>query len=224
MSITVHHLNHSRSLRILWMMEELGLAYELRTWQRDSDFRAPHEARAVHPLGLFPMVEVDGQVLAESGAVLEFFAQREGKLRPSTPQGTVQYCFFMHYAEASAMPPLLVQLVVDRIRSAPMPLLARPVAKQIADRVERAYCDPAIDLHFGFIDEALGQRPFFAGDELTMADIQMYYPVEAGVARGRQQRAHLEAWLSRVRERPAFQRAQAKGGPALPPSGGASRR
>lgn len=213
----MHHLNYSRSLRVLWMMEELGLEYALRTWQRDSDFRAPPEARQVHPLGSFPIVEVDSRVLAESGAVLEYFAEREGKLLPSSADATLHYRFFMHYAEASAMPPLLVQLVVDRIRAAPLPFLVRPVASQIADRVQSAYCRPAIELHFSFIEEALSQRPFFTGDALTMADIQMYYPVAAGAKRASQKHPHTLEWLDRVHARPAFQRALAKGGPAVPP-------
>ena len=216
MSITVHHLDYSRSLRVLWMLEELGLSYSVREWKRDAQFRAPIEAQRVHPLGRFPMVEVDGRVLVESGAILEYFAEREGKLRPAGGEELLAYRFFLHYAEASVMPPLLVQLILDRIRGASVPWLARPVARAIAGEVEKAFSRPAIDLHFGFMEQALAKWPFVAGDALTMADIQLYFAVEAGANRGAASGPILSGWLARVREREAFQRAVDKGGPALP--------
>jgi glutathione S-transferase len=217
MSILVHHLDLSRSLRVLWLLEELGLEYEIRPWKRDKNFRAPADATNVHPLGRFPMVEVDGHVLAESGAILEYFAEREGKLRPAGGNALLSYRFFLHYAEGSAMPPLLVQLVVDRMRSAPMPFFVKPIARAIADRVQQGYSGPAVDLHFGFVEQTLGERAYFAGDELTLADIQMYYPVEASRTRGgAQHRPNTQAWLKRVTSREAFKRAQEKGGPAVP--------
>jgi glutathione S-transferase len=217
MSILVHHLDLSRSLRVLWLLEELGLEYEIRPWKRDKNFRAPADATNVHPLGRFPMVEVDGHVLAESGAILEYFAEREGKLRPAGGNALLWYRFFLHYAEGSAMPPLLVQLVVDRMRSAPMPFFVKPIARAIADRVQQGYSGPAVDLHFGFVEQTLGERAYFAGDELTLADIQMYYPVEASRTRGgAQHRPNTQAWLKRVTSREAFKRAQDKGGPAVP--------
>jgi glutathione S-transferase len=217
MSILVHHLDLSRSLRVLWLLEELGLEYEIRPWKRDKNFRAPADATSVHPLGRFPMVEVDGHVLAESGAILEYFAEREGKLRPAGGNALLWYRFFLHYAEGSAMPPLLVQLVVDRMRSAPMPFFVKPIARAIADRVQQGYSGPAVDLHFGFVEQTLGERAYFAGDELTLADIQMYYPVEASRTRGgAQHRPNTQAWLKRVTSREAFKRAQDKGGPAVP--------
>jgi glutathione S-transferase len=163
------------------------------------------------------MVEVDGHVLAESGAILEYFAEREGKLRPAGGNALLSYRFFLHYAEGSAMPPLLVQLVVDRMRSAPMPFFVKPIARAIADRVQQGYSGPAVDLHFGFVEQTLGERAYFAGDELTLADIQMYYPVEASRTRGgAQHRPNTQAWLKRVTSREAFKRAQEKGGPAVP--------
>lgn len=214
--VTVHHLNYSRSLRVLWMLEELGLPYELKGWQRDANFRAPAAARSLHPLGRFPVVEVDGKVLAESGAILEYFAAREDKLRPVDPDAALQYTFFLHYAEGSLMPPLLVQLILDRTRSAPLPFFLKPVVKGITGRMESAFSGPAIDLHFGYVDSCLADRPYFAGQDFSMADIQMYYPLAAGLSRGADDRPHIAAWLSRVRSRPAFQRASEKGGPAVP--------
>ncbi len=216
MSIIVHHLELSRSVRVLWLLEELGLEYTVREWKRDSNFRAPAEARCVHPLGRFPIVEVDGHVLAESGAILEYFGQREGKLVPTSAEDRLAYTFFMHYAEGSVMPPLLVQLIMDKMRSARLPFFIKPIVKTIAGRVEASYSGPAIDLHFGFIEEALEGKAFFAGDGLTMADIQMYYPIEAGLTRGAGRRPNAQAWLERVSARDAFQRAAQKGGPAVP--------
>lgn len=216
MSIRVHHLNLSRSFRILWMLEELELDYEIKAWQRNAGFRAPEEARRIHPLGRFPVVEVDGQVLAESGAILEYFAEREGKLRPSDPDGRLRYTFFMHHAEGSVMPPLLMQLILERTRTAPLPFFIKPVVKAITRRMEDGYSGPAVVLHFDYLEQSLADCAHFAGDAFSMADIQMYYPVEAGLARGAGQRPQLTAWLARVRARPAFQRALAKGGPALP--------
>ena len=138
MSIKVHHLNYSRSLRVLWLLEELGLDYSIQSWERDKDFRAPAEAAEVHPLGRFPMVEVDGRVLAESGAVLEYFADREGKLRPTEDEEKLECRFFMHYAEGSAMPPLLVKLITSRLRQARVPFFVKPIARGIADQVDKS--------------------------------------------------------------------------------------
>ncbi len=218
MSIRVHHLNYSRSLRVLWVLEELELDYTIQQWQRDANFRAPVEATKVHPLGRFPMVEVDGHVLAESGAILEYFAQREGKLQPAERAEQLEYAFFMHYAEGSVMPPLLVQLILNKLRQAPMPFFVRPVARGIAFKLERGYSGPALDLHLGFIEQTLATRPYFAGAQFSMADIQMFYPVEGGLTRAAANRPHTEAWRKRVTARAAFARAQAKGGPAIPTS------
>jgi len=216
MSVKVHHLNFSRSLRVLWLLEELGLDYEIQPWERDANFRAPSAAAEVHPLGRFPMVEVDGRVLAESGAVLEYFADREGKLRPTDEAEKLECRFFLHYAEGSLMPPLLVQLVLTRLRNAPMPFFIKPIARGIADQVHKGYSGPALDLHLGFVEQTLSERPYFAGDNFSIADIQMIYPVEAGLSRAAGERPNMQAWLDRVTSRPAYQRAEAKGGTAVP--------
>lgn len=207
---------YSRSLRVLWLLEELGLEYELVRYERDENFRAPPSLDKAHPLGRAPVVEVDGLVLAESGAILEYFADREGRLRPTTPEGLRDYRFFLHYAEGSAMPPLLVQLLADRISSAPMPVIVRPIARRIAQEIERNYSGPAITRHFGFVEKSLSQRPYFAGSELSAADIQMFYPVEAALRRGRGSWPQLGAWRERVTQRDAYRRAEQKGGPAMP--------
>lgn len=216
MTILVHHLDFSRSLRALWLLEELGLDYSLREWKREANFRAPAEATKIHPLGHFPMVEVDGRVLAESGAILEYFAERQNKLLPQTDEERLASRFYMHYAEGSLMPPLLVQLILDKARTAPMPFFVRPLVKAITSQISKAYSAPAIDLNFAFIDNELATRPYFAGDTFTIADIQMHYPVEAGFARGAGKRPNIAAWRDRVTNRDAFKRALAKGGAAIP--------
>ena len=216
MPIIVHHLMYSRSLRVLWLLEELGLDYELVRYERDANFRAPPSLDAAHPLGRAPIVEVDGLVLAESGAILEYFADREGRLRPTSPEGLRDYRLFLHYAEGSAMPPLLVQLLVERVRSAPMPVFVKPFARRIAEEIERNYSGPAIVRHFGFVEHTLSERQHFAGDEFSAADIQMFYPVEAAVRRGGASWPNLRAWRERVTQRDAYRRAERKGGPAMP--------
>jgi glutathione S-transferase len=216
MSIKVHHLNYSRSLRVLWLLEELGLEYSVEPWERDANFRAPKEAARVHPLGRFPMVEVDGRVLAESGAVLEYFADREGKLRPTDEDEKLECRFFLHYGEGSVMPPLLVRLILDRLRAAPVPFFVKPVAKGIAGKIDESYTTPALDLHLGFIEKTLGERTYFAGDTFSIADIQMFYPVEAALSRSPGSYPNMAAWRDRVTSRPAYQRAEAAGGAAVP--------
>ncbi|MCA9533673.1 MAG: glutathione S-transferase [Myxococcales bacterium] len=216
MTVTVHHLNYSRSLRVLWMLEELGLDYTVREWQRDKNFRAPDEARSVHPLGRFPMVAVDGVVLAESGAILEYFAEREGKLGPASDAEKLEYRFFLHYAEGSVMPPLLVQLILNKLRAAPMPFFVKPVARGIAGKLQDSYSGPALELHLGFMERTLAGREYFAGEHFSMADIQMFYPVEAGLSRGGGAFPNMTRWRDRVCARAAYQRAEARGGKAVP--------
>lgn len=216
MSIKVHHLNFSRSLRVLWLLEELELEYTIQSWERDKNFRAPSAAADVHPLGRFPMVEVDGRVLAESGAVLEYFADREGKLRPTDEAEKLECRFFLHYAEGSVMAPLLVRLILSRLRTAPMPFFIKPVARGIADKVDASYTGPALDLHLGFVERTLGERPYFAGETFSIADIQMIYPVEGALSRTTGAYPNMSAWRERVTSRPAYQRAEAKGGTAVP--------
>ena len=216
MSIKVHHLNYSRSLRVLWLLEELELVSPLKSWERNKNFRAPSAAADVHPLGRFPMVEVDGRVLAESGAVLEYFADREGKLRPTDEAEKLECRFFLHYAEGSVMAPLLVRLILARLRAAPVPFFIKPIARGIADKIDASYTNPALDLHLGFVERTLGERPYFAGDTFSIADIQMIYPVEGALSRTTTERPNMSAWRERVTSRPAYQRAEAKGGTAVP--------
>lgn len=180
-----------------------------------NSFVPPPEFARIHPLGRSPVVEVDGHVLAESGAVIEYFVEREGKLRPSETEALLEYRFFLHYAEGSAMPPLLVQLLMNKIKERPLPFFIKPIAHKIARQVELAYSQPALALHFGFVNDTLAARPYFSGDEFSAADVQMLYPSEAAISRGGGDWPHLRAWLERVKARPAYVRAEAVGGPSM---------
>lgn len=219
MSLVVHHLNYSRSTRILWLLEELGLDYEIQRYERDpKTFRAPPELAKVHPLGRAPVVTDGELVLAESGAIVEYLVDKTGQLGPQTPDERIRFRFFLHYAEGSVMPPLLVRLLMSKVKTAPLPFFIKPIARQIASKVEENYSDGEIDRHFTFLDAELAEREWLLGDRLTAADIQMLYPLEAGLSRGAGDRPNIAAWLARVQARPAYQRAMEKGGPLVPPA------
>ncbi len=216
--ITVHHLNNSRSQRILWLLEELGVPYEIKRYQRDpKTMLAPPELRAVHPLGKSPVITDDGLVLAESGAIIEYLADRYGNgaliPAPGTPE-RLRCNYWLHYAEGSAMPPLLLKLVFHKVESAPMPFFVKPVAKGIAGRVQKDFIDPQLKLHLDYIEGELGKSAWFAGNDFGAADIQMSFPLEAFAARGgldgRQPR--VQAFLATIHARPAYIRALERGG------------
>jgi glutathione S-transferase len=216
--ITVHHLNNSRSQRILWLLEELGLPYEIKRYQRDPQtMLAPPELRAVHPLGKAPVVTDDDLTLAESGAIIEYLADRygAGKLIPvhGTP-ARLRCNYWLHYAEGSAMPPLLLKLVFRRVETAPVPFFVRPVAKGIAGKVQNTFVDPQITLHLSYLEGELAKAEWFGGADFGVADIVMSFPLEAAGARagldGRYPR--LQAFLQRIHARPAYQRALERGG------------
>ena len=215
--IVLHHLNNSRSQRVLWLLEELGCAYELRRYERDPQtLLAPPELRQVHPLGKSPVITDDGITVAESGAIVEYLVQRYGpQLAPAagTPQQR-RYTYWLHFAEGSAMPPLLLKLIFDRIRTAPMPFFARPIARGLADHVLGSFVLPNIARTLDFLEDELAQGPWFAGAEFSAADIQMSFPIEAARARGGldARRPRLIDWLARIHDRPAYQRALAAGG------------
>jgi glutathione S-transferase len=217
--IIVHHLNNSRSQRVLWLLEELGLAYEVKRYERDPDsMLAPPALRAVHPLGKSPVISDGDLTLAESGAIIEYLVGRYGDGRLVPAAGTrerVRYTYWMHYAEGSAMPPLLFKLVFDRIETAPMPFFARPFARAIAGRTKRTFIEPQIKLHLDFMEGELGTSGWFAGSDFTAADVQMSFPLEAAAARAGLDatRPKLMGFLERIHARPAYQRALAKGGP-----------
>jgi glutathione S-transferase len=216
--IVVHHLNNSRSQRVLWLLEELGVGYEIRRYRRDpKTMLAPPELRAIHPLGKSPVIEDGGQTLAESGAIVEYLAERYGAGRFVPAAGTperLRYRYWMHFAEGTAQPPLLLKLLFDRVETGPMPFFVRPVARSIAQRVKSTYIQPNIDRNLDFMEGELAQREWFAGAEFSAADVQMSFPLEAAVVRGGldAKRPRLLTYLERIHARPAYRRAIEKGG------------
>jgi glutathione S-transferase len=202
--ILVHHLENSRSQRILWLLEELGLPYEVRRYARDrKTMLAPPELKAVHPLGKSPVIEDEGRAIAETGAIVDYLVEKAGgRLGPPANRDSVlRYRHFLHYAEGSMMPPLLALLVVNRLG-----LLGRPA---------RAPIQKMLDTHLDWLETELAGRDWFAGDEFSAADIMMSFPLEASRARGGldASRPNLIDWLERIHARPAYAAALKKGGP-----------
>ena len=216
--ITVHHLNNSRSQRILWLLEELGLDYDVKRYQRDAKtMLAPPELLRIHPLGKSPVIADGDLILAESGAIVEYLVSRygNGSLVPAagTPE-KLRYIYWMHYAEGSMMPPLLMKLIFDRIERAPMPFFAKPIARAIAQKTKSSFVEPRINQHLDYMEAELGKTAWFAGPEFTAADIQMSFPLEAAVSRGGldSKRPKLMAFLDRIHSRAAYKRAIERGG------------
>jgi len=216
--IVVHHLNNSRSQRILWLLEELGLVYEVKRYQRDAKtMLAPPELRAVHPLGKSPVITDADLTIAESGAIVEYLVGRygNGRLVPAvnTPE-KLRYTYWLHYAEGSLQPPLLMKLIFDRIERAPMPFFARPIARAISRKTKASFIEPNINRNLDYLEAELGKTAWFAGSEFTAADIQMSFPLEAAVVRGglNASRPKLMAFLERIHARPAYKKAIERGG------------
>ena len=217
--ITVHHLNNSRSQRVLWLLEELGVPYEVKRYERDAKtMLAPPALRAVHPLGKSPVI-VDGTAtVAESGAIVEYLVDRHGGGRLIPPAGTperLRYTYWLHYAEGSAMPPLLLKLVFDRIASNPAPWPISAIARRIAGTVQNSFIGPQLKLHLDYLEAELAAHSWFAGEEFTAADVQMSFPLEAAASRAglNASRPHLAGFLERIRARGAYRRALERGGP-----------
>lgn len=216
--ITVHHLNNSRSQRVLWLLEELNLEYEVKCYERDPNtMLAPASLRAVHPLGKSPVITDEGLTLAESGAIVEYLVDRYGSERLAPPPGTperLRYTYWLHYAEGSAMPLLLLKLVFDQIETSPMPFFARPIARAMVGRVKQSFIEPQLALHLDYLEAELGKSVWFVGSEFTAADIQMSFPLEAAAGRAGldTSRPKLSGFLDRIHARPAYCRALERGG------------
>jgi glutathione S-transferase len=214
--LIVHHLNNSRSQRLLWLLEELGVLYEIKRYQRDpKTMLAPPELRKVHPLGKSPVI-TDGEVtLAESGAIMEYVLEKFGRGRlvppPNTPE-KLRYTFWMHFAEGSAMPPLVMKLVLGRMGKAP--LLVRPIAKGIANKIMKGFVEPNINRQLDYMESELNRSTWFAGNDFTAADIQMSFPLEASAARAGLDgsRPKLTEFLARIHAREAYRAALERGG------------
>lgn len=202
MSLIVHHLNNSRSQRLLWMLEELELPYEIRFYERDkATMLAPPELKKVHPLGKSPVLEDGPLKLVETGAICEYLVDKTGKLGPiNRGEGLLQYRQFMHYAEGSVMPNLLLMLAMGKV-----PLIGGIAVKKVR---------PMVDVHLDYVEQVLTSRPWFAGKQMTAADIMMSFPLEAAVSRAGlgPSRPATMAWLKKIHARPAYQTALKKGG------------
>lgn len=214
--IVVHHLADSRSQRVLWLLEELGLAYEVRRYERDPrTYLAPPELRAIHPLGKSPVLEDGRERVAETGAIVEYLLESYGAGRLRPPAGTPEarrFTYWLHYAEGSAMTPLLLKLVFARM-PAGAPGLARPLVKQIAAKAQSGFVDPQIETHVRYWEEELARSMWFAGDSFSAADIMMSFPLEAAAARaGAGAQPRIRAFLERIHARPAWKRALERGG------------
>jgi glutathione S-transferase len=214
--ITVHHLNNSRSQRVLWLLEELELPYEIVKYERDpKTLLAPASLRKVHPLGKSPVITDGDATLAESGAIIEYLVETHGKGKLVPAAGTMayrDYRYFMHYAEGSLMPLLVMKLVFNKIKT-DAPFLVRPIARAIAGTVSSQFLDPNLTNHMGFLAEHLGKNTWFAGDAFSAADVQMSFPVEGAVARiGGGISPKVTEWLARIQARPAYRKALERGG------------
>ena len=216
--IVVHHLNNSRSQRILWLLEELGLEYEIKKYQRDpKTMLAPAALKAVHPLGKSPVISDDVNVVAESGAIVEYLIERYGQGRLVPPAGTpdkLRYTYMLHYAEGTGMPPLLMKLIFDRIETERMPFFVKPIAKAISAKVKQLFILPNIENNLAFLEAELNKSTWFAGAEFTAADVQISFMLEAAASRGGLDARYpkLMAYLARIHARPAYKRALERGG------------
>lgn len=217
--LTLHHLENSRSQRILWLLEELAVEYRIQSYKRDPlTSLAPSELQAVHPLGKSPVITDGNTTVAESGAIIEYLVGKydDGRLRPAegTPE-RLAWTYWLHYAEGSFMPLMIVSLIMSRIESAPMPFFAKPIAKGITGKVRSNYLEPNVKRNLAFMEATLAKSTWFCGDSMTAADIQMSFAVEAAEVRTDLESLYpkLQGYLQRIRALPAYQRALQKGGP-----------
>jgi glutathione S-transferase len=217
--IIVHHLENSRSQRILWLLEELGVKYDIKRYERDKETNlAPKALMDVHPLGKSPII-TDGDVtVAETGAIIEYIMDEhdDGKLRPANHAAAQRaYTYWMHYAEGTIMPLMVMSLIFTRIETSPMPFFVKPIAKGIVGKVREGYLGPNIDRNLAFIESTLAESEWFTGDKLTAADIMMSFPLEAAATRTElvKDYPHMKRFLDRIGAMPTYQRALERGGP-----------
>ncbi|WP_417486172.1 glutathione S-transferase family protein [Maricaulis sp.] len=215
--ITVHHLNNSRSQRILWLLEEAGLDYEIKKYMRDATtMRAPQALRDIHPLGKSPVISDGETVIAESGAIVEYLVDTYAPaLKPEAGTPAYRdYVYWMHFAEGSLMTPLLLKLISDQMPKSKAPFFVKPVIRQVAARLRSSFVDPELASLFGFIESHLEGREWIAGDAFSGADIQLTFPLEAAAARGGldERYPNLKAYVARMQSRPAYKAAIERGG------------
>ena len=217
--ITLHHLNNSRSQRIIWLLEELGVEYEIKFYQRDPiTIRAPQSLRDVHPLGKSPVITDDKNdvTLAESGAIIEYLIATYGpQFKPSSDnQQYWQYLYWLHFSEGTLMPPMVMSLVFTQMKKAPMPFFIKPVAKMLSDKIMASFVAPSIASQLKYIEQHLSKNTWFCGDQITGADFQMSFPLEASVARGiiTDKYPSILKYVKAFQARPAYQTGLEKGG------------
>jgi glutathione S-transferase len=216
--ITVHHLNNSRSQRVLWLLEELESPYEIKRYERNAEtMLAPPDLLKIHPLGKSPVITDGDKTIAESGAIIDYIISTYGAGRLIPAEGTAErlrYTYWLHYAEGSAMTPLLLKLIFGVLPER-SPWFVKPIVQAISNTAQKTFIDPQLALHAGYWESELGKSPWFAGDEITGADIQMSFPLEAAATRSGIEAGHphIHAFLDRIHARPAYQRALARGGP-----------
>ena len=218
--VTLHHLENSRSQRILWLLEELGIEYEIKLYKRDPKTNlAPDELKAIHPLGKSPLITDGGKVVAESAVIVNYLIRNYDKdNRFSSTQDSdaaQQTEYWLHFAEGSLMPYLVMSLVFTKVKTAPMPFFVRPVAKGIADQVMKSFISPNVENSLRFIEDHLSKNMWFSGDEMSAADFQMRFPLEAAMTRSdiASKLPAINAWVKKVHALPAYQNALKKGGP-----------
>ena len=217
--LIVHHLENSRSQRVLWLLEELGVDYDVKRYERDKmTSLAPPEMKKIHPLGKSPTIEDNGKIIAETGAMIDYLLDYygDGRLRPATGTDEFErYRYWLHYSEGSAFPPLLLKLILTRMASAKMPFFVKPIAKKMAQGALDGFVDPQLKLHFDYIEAELGKSEWFAGADFTGADIIMSFPLEAAASRGavNNKAPNIAAFLKRIHTRAAYQKALERGGP-----------
>lgn len=214
--LTVHHLNNSRSQRILWLLDELAIPYDVKRYERDANtMLAPPELRAIHPLGKSPVITDGTHTIAETGAIVDYIINTYGEGRlipPANSEDRLRYTYWVHFAEGSAMPPLVMTLVFNAVATR-APFFIRPIAKSISDNVQKNFLRPNIDAQLALMENELTKSPWFAGSDFTAADVMMSFPVEAAKSRGGLgPHAKLTDWLKRIHARPAYQAALARGG------------
>ena len=217
--LILHHLNHSRSQRILWLLEELGADYTIKLYERDPvTIRAPKSLKKVHPLGKSPVISDGDVTVAESGAIIEYLLRTydtSGSFKPEGSQQETDVSYWLHFAEGSLMPPLLMALLFDKVKESPMPFFVKPIAKGISSKVMGDFVQPEIDSLLRFIEDHLAGKEWFVGDKLTGADFQMSFPLEALVAKDKVAQSdypNIFAFVQRCQSRPAYLEGLSKGG------------
>lgn len=217
--ITLHHLENSRSQRILWLLEELGVDYEIKLYKRDAKTNlAPEELKAIHPLGKSPLITDKGQVVAESAVIISYLIDKydtDKKFSIIDEKSAQQANYWLHFAEGSMMPFLVMTLVFNKVKTAPMPFFVRPIARKIADQVMKSFLTPNVENTLRFVEAHLSQTTWFAGDTMSAADFQMIFPLEAAMTRSdvASKLPAINAWVKKVHALPAYQAGLKKGGP-----------